>query len=263
MFFGLALLVLAVAAGFGGTAVLVYHQLGSNRPVADRVRIERKDTARPSLPAVVKTEDQVQPRRVAATAADLPAYTYADNNGGQPSAPVKRQKPSANVPAALETPTQTDAARSLANSLNDPESHYIVDSRTGRVIGIDGTEGARREAVEEQQRLEAAPRAVAVQTPPPEVRVAAPVMEYGQPIYHDAQSASVETSGSQYVPVRRAMPVSASDTESRGFNVAEYLASDRNRPAFRAQPVNSVGSRTARTTHVFRLPDGSQAYVAD
>ena len=269
MFFGLVLLALAVAAGFGGTAVLVYHQLGSSRPVdarvADRARMERKESSRPSLPAVGKTEDQAQPRRVAATAAALPVYTYADNNGGQPSAPAKRQKPAANVPAALEAPARPDAEPSTGSNLNDPESHYIVDSRTGRVIGIDGTEGARREAAEEQRRLEAAPRAVAVQTPVPEVRVASPVTEYGQPVYHGAQPASDEASGSQGVPVRRAMPVSTYDAaaEPRSFNVAEYLANDRNRPAFRAQPVNSVGTRTARTTHVFRLPDGTQAYVAD
>ncbi len=210
--------------------------------------------------------DDAQPRRVAATAADASSYTFADNNGGQPTLPAKRQKPTASsVPAALATPVQTNEEPAAANSLNDPESHYIVDSRTGRVIGIDGTVGARHEAEEEQRLLNAAPRAVAVQTPPPEVRVASAVLDAGQPVYQDAPPASASQLGSQPVPVRRALPANSDVTETnpRGFNVAAYLADDHNRPSLRAQPVNAPGVRTARAAHVFRLPDGTQAVVTD
>ena len=269
IFFGLALLLLAVGLGFGGTALVVYHQLGGSRPadqrMAERARPDRKEAPRPAPVAAGTVTDDAQPRRVAATMADASSYTFADNTGGQPSAPVKRQKPAAaSVPGALATPAQSDE-EPAANSSNDPESHYIVDSRTGCVIGIDGSAGARREAEEEQRLLNAAPRAVAVQTPPPEVRVASAVTDAGQPIYHDVPSANITQLGSENVPVRRAMPATPDFTEAnpRGFNVADYLADDRNRPALRAQSVNAPGVRTARAAHVFRLPDGTQAVVTD
>ena len=265
LFFGLILLVLAVAAGFGGTALIVYHQLGSSRPTearfVERARPERKEAVRPATPAVENANASSQTRRVTATAADVPAYTYADNNNGQPSLLAKRQDPTVNVPAALDTPR---VGSLTSSSPNDPESQYIVDSRTGRVIGIDGSAGARREAEEEQHRLDAAPRAVAVQTPVPEVRVASAVMEEGQPIYHDAAPAATDVPmGSQYVPVRRAMPVNAVEpaTEARGFNVAEYLANDQDHSSF--QSPYSTGVHPARTTRVFRLPNGTQAVVTD
>lgn len=267
LFFGLVLLLLAVAAGFGGTALIVYHQLGGSRPaearVAERAKPERKEAVRPAPPTTASAEDPSRTRPVSATASDVPTYTYADNNGGQPSAPARRSPSAAGVPAPLPA-SASSADDSAANNLSDPESHYIVDSRTGRVVGIDGSVGARREAEEEQRRLDAAPRAVAVQTPAPEVRVASPVMDEGQPVYHDAPPTNVSVPpGSQYVPVRRAVPVAANDmpAEPNRFNVAEYLAGDRSAP--RAQPVYPAGTRTARAVHVFRLPDGTQALVTD
>ena len=139
-FLGLILLVLAVTAGFGGTALIVYHQLGSSRPaeprVAERARPERKEVIRPATSASENADTSSQTRRVTAIDSDAPTYTYADNNSGQPSLPAKRQKPVANVPAALDTSV---AEAPASGNLNDPESQYIVDSRTGRVIGIDGT----------------------------------------------------------------------------------------------------------------------------
>ncbi len=266
MFFGFLLLVLAVAAGFGGTALIVYHQLGGSRSaesrIAERARPERKEAARPVTPVVGNDNASSQTRPVVAMPSDVPAYTYADNNNGQPSLPDKRHKPVDSVPAALDTPTTEPTA---TDNLNDPESHYIVDSRTGRVVGIDGTAGARREAAEEQRRLDAAPRAVAVQTPEPEVRVASAVTEEGQPVYHDATSTNANVSlGSQSVPVRRAMPVTAdATTEPNRFNVAEYLADDQNRMSLRAQPAYPTGTRVARAARMFRLPDGTQVSVSN
>ena len=269
MFFGLVLLTAAVGAGFGGTALIVYHQLGGSRPAdlrtANLTRVEHKELARPVLPVAESTKDLPQTRRVAATSTDVPTYTYADNSAGQPSLPPKRQKTVANIPAALETSAEPQVGPSAPDNLNDPESHYIVDARTGRVVGIDGTAGAQREAGE-QRRLDAAPRAVAVQTPPLEVRVASAVMEEGQPVYHGAQPITTNVPGSQYVPVRRAKPVTADSAalaDARDFNVAAYLADDRSHPVSRAQPVYPASVRTARAIHVFRLPDGTQALVSD
>ena len=150
--------------------------------------------------------------------------------------------------------------------MNDPESHYIVDARTGQVIGIDGSAGARRE--EEQARLESLdvpPHAVAVQTPPPEVRVASPVIEDGRPVYHGEAVSTVNTAGSQYLPVRKALPVTPNTTGavSRNFNAAEYMANDQDRPVLRAQAVVPPGARVVKTLRVYRLPDGSQTVAAD
>ena len=167
------------------------------------------------------------------------------------------------MPAALDV---SPAEPSAADNLNDPESHYIVDSNTGSVIGIDGTAGAKREAEEEQRRLDAAPRAVAVQTPVPEVRVASAVTEEGQPVYHDMAPVSVGVApGSQYVLVRRAVPVVTTDAaaEPHSFNVAEYLANDQDRSVPRAQPVYPSNARVARTAQTFRLPDGTRVSVSN
>ena len=270
VFFGFVLLALAIAAGFGGTALIVYHQLGGSRAVdvrvADRTKVERKEPLRLAPPISEGATERPQPRRVAVTASDASSYRYADNMDGQITSTAKRQRPVSNVPAALEVPARAGSEPPASENLNDPESRYIVDSRTGKVIGIDGTVGARHEAEEEQRRIDAAPRAIAIQTPVPEVRVASAVVEDGQPVYHEAQPSYGSVGDPQYVPVRRAVPVTneGSMENPRGFNVAEYLASDRRRPVLRAQPVNSAGTRTVvRATHVFRLPDGTQATVAD
>ncbi len=264
VFLALTLLLIAVVVGFGGTALFVYHQFGDvRRPVQPMHTVER----RPLAPPAQSTADQGSGlRRVTNVPSDQSAYTYADNNGGQPTAPGKRAHPTSAVPAPLAAPTQGSDVPSAPASLNDPESHYIVDSRTGRVIGIDGSAGARREAEEEniQQRL-MPPRAVAVQTPPPEVRVASPVLADGQPVYHGAAVAPTSAAGSQYLPVRRALPVAPSETNvpERVFNAGEYMANDQDRPVLRTQAVVPAGARVVKTVRVYRLPDGSQTVAAD
>ncbi len=267
LFFALTLLLVAIAVGFGGTALFVYHQFGDiHHPAAQAARgtaADRRTAARPQQNAA---DESAQTRRVAALSSDQSQYTYADNNGGQPSAPAKRSRPTTTVPAPLDPPTRTVDDADAAARLNDPESHYIVDARTGRVVGIDGSAGARRE--EEQARLESLdvpPRAVAVQTPPPEVRVASPVVEDGRPVYHGVAASTVSTAGSQYLPVRRALPVTpgATDATVRNFNAAEYMANDQDRPVLRAQAVVPPGARVVKTVRTYRLPDGSQTVVAN
>ncbi len=260
LFFALALLLVAIAIGFGGTALFVYHQFGDvHHPAAQAAH---RTAARPSQNA---TDEGSQTRRVAALPSDQSQYTYADNNDGQPSAPAKRSRPTSTVPAPLDPPSRTtddsDAAR-----LNDPESHYIVDARTGRVIGIDGSAGARREEEQAQlQSLDVPPRAFAVQTPPPEVRVASPVIADGRPVYHGEAVSTVSTAGSQYLPVRRALLVTpgATNVVARNFNAAEYMANDQDRPVLRAQAVIPPGARVVKTVRTYRLPDGSQTVTAD
>ncbi len=249
LFFALTLLVVAVAAGFGGTALIVYRSLDSGHAQASRNVAERKAVnPSPDKSSAAKKDEGVRP--VAASHSDQPSYTYADNNGGQPSTPARRVRPGASVPAPLEDTAPAASVPNPSIGLNDPESQYIVDSRTGRVVGIDGSAGARRE--EEKRLLDAAPRAVAVQTPPPEVRVASAVVEDGQGVIPAA-------SGTQYLSVRRALPVTADAANAgpRNFNVAEYMAGGQARPVMRAQPVS------AKAVRVFRLSDGSQIVAAD
>ena len=259
LFFALTLLFVAIAAGFGGTALFVYHQFGDVRRSAQPARSTAADHRPTGQPAQGGADENPQPRRVAALPSDQPQYTYADNNGGQPTTPAKRVRPTNTVPAPLEA---SSGAPDVSGPLNDPESQYIVDSHTGRVVGIDGSAGARRE--EEQNRLQqlsTPPRAVAVQTPPPEVRVAAPVLEDGQPIYHGVANPA----GSQYLPVRKALPVTPAGTDAtaRTFNAGEYMMNDDDRPVLRAQAVVPDGARVVKTVRVYRLPDGSQTVAAD
>ncbi len=267
LFFALMLLLIAVAVGFGGTALFVYHQFSNGRPAADRTAqgapAERRTTARSSQDAA---SDSSQTRRVAAMPSDQSQYTYADNSGGRPSAPARKQTSVTNVPAPLVTADQSTDSAEAAARLNDPESHYIVDARTGRVVGIDGTAGARREAEEERlQQSNEPPRAIVTQTPPPEVRVASPVIEDGRPVYRGAQVPSVNATASQFPPVRRALPVTPDESGSTPhvFNAAEYMVSDQERPVLRAQAVVPPGARVVKTVRVYRLPDGSQTVAAD
>lgn len=258
LLFALILLVAAVAVGFGGTALYVYHQFGdTRRPAAQPARGDVAERRVQAQPARNGMDDNSPVRRVAALPSDQPQYTYADNSGGLPSAPVKRPRQMVDVPAPLDPPAQAVDVADTTARLNDPESRYIVDSRTGRVVGIDGSAGARIEEDQEWLRqLSEPPRAVAVQTPPPEVRIASPVIEDGQPVYHGTPASTVNAADSQYVPVRKALPVTI-------FNAAEYLMNDQDRPVLRAQPVLPAGTRVVKTVHIYRLPDGSQSVAVD
>ena len=258
LFFALTLLCLAVAVGFGGTALFVYHQFGDVRRSAAPAHSTVADHGLAAQPAQRTAGEKLQPRQVVALPSDQPQYTYADNNGGQPTSPAKRAHPTIVVPAPLEKSSEFSDA---SGPLNDPESQYIVDSRTGRVIGIDGSAGARRE--EEQDRLQqfsTPSRAVAVQTPPPEVRVASPVLADGQPVYHGDTVPVANPAGSQYLPVRKALPVTSAESNSavRTFNAGEYMMNDEDRPVLRAQAVVPSDTRVVKTARVYRLPDGSQ-----
>ena len=263
LLFALLLLFVAVAVGFGGTALFVYHQFGEARRPAQPARSTAADHRPAAQPVRGATDEGSQPRRVAALPSDQSQYTYADNNDGQPTAPAKRTRATAGVPAPLEASTEVSG---VSSPLNDPESHYIVDSQTGRVVGIDGSAGARRE--EEQDRLQqqsAPPRAVAVRTPPPEVRVASPVLADGQPVYHGIAAPAANPAGSQYLPVRKALPVAPDKVNPtvRVFNAGEYMMNDQDRPVLRAQAVTPTSARAVKTVWVYRLPDSSQAVAAD
>ena len=258
VFLALMLLVLAVTVGFGGTALFVYYQFGDSRHPATPAR-GTVAARRSPVQSVRGTDQSSSIRRVANVPAEPSAYTYADNQGGQPTTPGGRAHPADAVPAPLN-PAVLSGDHS--SQLSDPESHYIVDARTGRVVGIDGSAGAQREAEQESlQKASTPPRAVAVQTPPPEVRVASPVMADGRPVYHGEIVAPANPANTQYLPVRKALPVAPAETPAgvRAFNAGEYMMNDQNRPVLRAQAVIPAGARTMR---VYRLPDGSQT-VAD
>ena len=217
LFFAALLLLIAVAVGFGATALFVYHQFNGHLASTDQsargVSAEHRMVSRQPQTGM---DGSAQPRLVAALPSDQPRYTYADNNGGRPSVPAKNRLAAVNVPAPLEMPSQLAGSQDAPPALNDPESHYIRDSRTGKVIGIDGSAGAEREQEQEalQQAQTPTTARVAVQTPPPEVRVASAVVEDGRPVFHGMPVATDNTSGSQYVPVRKALPVTFDDSSA-------------------------------------------------
>ena len=269
LFFALTLLFVAVAIGFGGTALFVYHQFGDSRQSSAQSAHGTVADHRPAVRPTQSAAEEGSPsaRLVAALPSDQPQYTYADNNGGQPTVPAKRSRLPAAVPAPLDPSTQGVDATDEPGRLNDPESHYIVDSRTGRVVGIDGSEGARREEEREGlQQAELPPQAIAVQTPPPEVRVAAPVLADGQPVIHGVAVAlrryGLDRSTCRYAERCRWAPMRTT-TAPHEFNAGEYMMNDQERPVLRAQAVVPPGARVVKTVRIYRLPDGSQTVAAE
>ena len=257
-FTALALATLMVSATVGGAAFMIYHEFSA---IPDGAQVVRGPQTTRLVKASAPAETGSMTRRVAAEASDRSDYQYADNTVLPPaearrviaawtSNPVLPR-----VPAPLAKSDDSEPADTADRPpLTDSGSHYIVSQRTGQVIGVDGSAGAAIEA----RQAQAVP--VAVQTPPPEVRVASAVpvraalpVNPDEVVASDVQS-SVVTNGAQYVPVRRAQPVTA----GRSFDAASYLAAQDNVPVARAQAVNPT-SRAAGYRHDFRLPDpGSQ-----
>ena len=262
VFFALLLLVAAVTIGFGGTALFVYHQFGDSCHPAAPARGAVADR-RPPVQSAQGTDQNSSLRRVTNVPTEPSAYTFADNRGGQPTVPSGHVRPTDGVPAPLDPAASTT---DYSGQLSDPESHYIVDARTGRVVGIDGSAGAQREAEQERpQESSVPPRAVAVQTPPPEVRAASPVLADGLPVYQGQAVAAANQAGSQNVPVRRALPVTPAEVPASApaFNAGEHMTNDQDRPVLRAQAVVPASARGVKTTRVYRLPDGSQAVASE
>ena len=258
-FTALALATLMVSATVGGAAFMIYHEFTAMPEAAQATR--GAQTTRLFKPSA-EAEAAPLTRRVAAEASDRSDYQYADNTV-LPPAEARRV-----IAAWTSNPVLPRVPAPLAKSddvaavdasdrppLTDAGSHYIISPRTGQVIGVDGSAGAEADA----RRAQMIPVPVAVQTPPAEVRVASAVaVRAAIPVNPDEADASTQqypavTDGAQYVPVRRAQPVTA----GRSFDATSYLAQD-NVPVARAQAVNPT-SRAAGYRHDFRLPDqGSQ-----
>ena len=259
-FTALALAALMVSATVGGAAFMIYHEF-SAMPGATQTELSRGPQTVRLTRFSEQTETAPLTRRVAAESSDHSDYRYADNTVLPPA--EARRVISAwtsnpllpRVPAPLAKSDDIAASDAAGENdrppLTDAGSHYIVSQRTGQVIGVDGSAGAAIEA----RRAQAVPAAVAVQTPPPEVRVASAVqVRAALPVNpNDADTAPQyqdTTEGAQYVPTRRAQPVTA----GRSFDANSYLANQDNVPVARAQAVN-LTSRVSGYRHDFRLPD--------
>ncbi len=253
-FTALAFSALAVSAVGGGAAFMIYHQFSSmpaGTPVATTpgAQTEHLATVPMARPAAVQTEDRSDYRRV-------------DNTVLRPAEARRviaawRSNPVVSTAPPPLTKTADEVSQGTGNRppLTDPDSHYIVSASTGRVIGVDGSAGAAAE----MRRAQAVPVAVAVQTPPPEVRVASAVqVRAAVPVVSgdedtlDPQNSGF-TNGVQVVPVRRAQSVAT----GRNFNAASYLAAEDDRLMSRAQAVVTPASRDNGYRHDFRLPDFS------
>ena len=260
-FTALSLAALMASATVGGAAFMIYHEF-STMPVA----AQAVSTRGPQTVRLASLSDQAETapltRRVAANSSDRSDYQYADNtvlppaearrviaawtsNPLLPRVPAPLAKADDNAPSDMVSENDRPP-------LTDAGSHYIVSQQTGQVIGVDGSAGAAAEA----RRAAAIPVVVAVQTPPPEVRVASAVqVRPALPVNPDEVDATAAqypgtTDGSQYLPVRRAEPVAT----GRSFDAASYLANQDNVPVARAQAVNPT-SRALGYRHDFRLPD--------
>ena len=260
-FTALSLAALMVSATVGGAAFMIYHEFSTMPGAAQAASARGLQTV-----ALANFSDQAETapmtRRVAAGSSDRSDYQYADNTV-LPPAEARRVIAAwtsnpllPRVPAPLAKADDIVASNAAGENdrppLTDAGSHYIVSQQTGQVIGVDGSAGAAVEA----RRAATLPVAVAVQTPPPEVRVASAVqVRPAIPVNPDELDATATqypgaTDGSQYIPVRPAQPVAT----GRSFDAASYLANQDNVPVARAQAVNPT-SRAMGYRQDFRLPD--------
>ena len=274
----LTMVVLAGLIGVGGAALWIYGRTDMFSPAAKHAtprlnsEVAKADTrALPMLTPVQSDEDapaQLIPAHYVptdseiATISDQPRYTYVSYNGGRQQAHLRVNTVlSASVPAPLASAPVADVATAQTEDrppLSDSASRYITDAH-GRVIGIDGSAGAAAEA-DAQQQVPVA-RGLPVQAvAAPEVRVAAPVTEYGQPVYAGGRAGA--SSGTNYLPIRKALPVDETDTANAtapesGFDARAELAREDDRPALRAQPV----TRPARSVRslMFGVSDNFQS----
>jgi penicillin-binding protein 1A len=118
----------------------------------------------------------------------------------------------AQLPPPLEAPSVSapDAAPPVKYEMNDPGSRLILDPKTGRVIGIDGSAGAAAEAQRSWPRAQAVP-----------VQPAAPAL-------------------SANAPVRRAQPVISSQTPGAPSWQTNDTFAPRTLPGTASRPSRTV-----------------------
>ena len=197
-----------------------------------------------------------------ATISDTPRYTYVSYNGGRLQAHLRINTVLAtSVPAPL-APASTDdttSAQAVGRPpLTDSASRYITDAH-GRIIGVDGSAGAEAEARAQHATVARALPVTALVAP--EVRVAAPVTQFGQAVYAGGRVMATATPATtNYLPIRKALPVEAEATapEASSFDVRQELSQDDGRPVMRALPV----ARAVRTAHpaMFGASDDLQSF---
>ena len=276
----LTMVVLAGLIGVGGAALWIYGRTDMFAPATKhstpRVNPEvaKADTRNFPILTPVQTDDEAPARLIPAhympndseiaTISSTPRYTYVSYNGGRQQAHLRVNTVlSTSVPAPLASAPVADTATAETSDrppLSDAASRYITDAH-GRVIGIDGSASLAAEASTEQGLpvTHALPMQAVVA---PEVRVAAPVTEYGQPVYTGGKVGS--SAGTDYLPSRKALPVGEEDiaattASDAGFNVRAELAREDDRPALRAQPVVAHPARSTRSS-MFGASDNLQAF---
>lgn len=257
----LSLVVVASVIGVGGAAMFIYHQMGNSVSVAKASPRESVDRTYPKLQAV--SSGKAAADWEIAELSDKPRFTYVSYDGGRRRARLRvttvldSRRADNSMPPPL-TPGESDVMPTVSDEgqrppLAEPASKYIISEHTGRVIGIDGTAGA---AMEARQYV-------------PEVRVAAPVLENGRAVFRSGNNRVLSETPvqTQFMPVRRALPVEPSDREpddvggvvsspSTSFSVERELADEDDVPVQRALPVNRA-PRPANQGRIFRLPFGN------
>ena len=242
-FMVIAMVVLASLIGVGGAALWIYGRPETTRTAtklhAPQLKAEVAETEARSLPKLspVQADDetpaQLTPARYVpseseiATISDTPRYTYVSYDGGRQQAHLRVNTVLSTVvpaPLAPVAATNDDIVPTPDNdrtALSDPASHYITNAE-GRVIGIDGRDGAAVEARAQQVTVAGALPVQQTGTEP-EVRIASPVA------------------------VRKAVPVDDETVvpDSGSFSVQSELAREDDRPVLRAQPVAHV-TRSSR-----------------
>ena len=235
IFTALAVTALLASAAAGGAGFMIYHEF-SAIPAAARLTASHEASSQPAQNAAPATREgwvSTAPmyRPVAATSADRSDYQFADNTVLPPAAARRVIAAWVSNPLLPKIPAPLSPAASIP------------------AAGLGATGG---EVAEVRRAL---PVPVAIQTPPPEVRVASAVqVRAALPVDPEAVDGT-DTAGSdasvevENAPVRRAQPV----TSGRRFDASSYLASQDATPVLHGEIVNPT-SRAAGYHHDFRLP---------
>ncbi len=253
-----AMVLAASLIGVGGAAIFIYRQMGNSASVSKTLPGKGKtavfdtDAATRLEPTPAPSAEMADRHPATPTVAestewhfaefsDKPRYIDVTYDGGRQHARLKvntvlSSKPDVATQSSLVSDT-TDDSTDLTTPLNDPDSHYIVDKETGRVIGIDGSAGAAKE-VRRAQPVTATFPAATIRNPVPEVRVASPVLDYGRPVFDDERPVQAAIPASQFLPTRKALPVEPGDlSEPPAPNSTDGVV-DGSLPVRRTRPVS-------------------------
>ena len=270
------MVILASLIGVGVAAIFIYKQMGNSVNVTKTAPNKTRGIV-PSfaqgarLPATAgQAPDESEHHAAVATLADSSEWHFAEFSDkvryidvtydeGRKTARLKVNTVLSSKPeVAYSAIPDSDVNNEPGNGLTDPGSRFITDPNTGRVIGVDGRVGAAME-VRRAQAVRWEQQNNRINIPAPEVRVASPVMQDGQPVFDSSRPVHAAIPPSTYLPTRKALPVEAGNRPNQiGFD-ADAAGSDDPAPTRRAVPIRQ-GANTLPQNQRFPTSDQRSDY---